>query len=148
MKHIGPSRATWDTRGRSALKLFRSFPGKPGKVQGGEKFFRRPSNSRRVRVVRLSFFRDHDFEVLARHHQRVWTADVQAFEKGGEVGGQAGLAVAVERRERFVHRPIKIAEHLDPVRGRPIAKVEVSPHAANVARFRAEQLGDARLGPP
>src|SRR5437867_10583684 len=54
---------------------------------------------------------DHDFEVLARQHQRAVARAVAALHESQQVLGEGSLLLGIERAESIVHRTIVGAEH-------------------------------------
>jgi hypothetical protein len=96
----------------------------------------------------ISLFDNHDFEILARNHQRRGSCRVASLKQCRDVFFQRLLTDVVECRERFVRRPIIITEYLQPVRGRAITEVEVLACRADVCRLCTEQVDDMRLGSP
>ena len=59
-------------------------------------------------------------------------ARVESFQQVGDVPLQRGLIDGIERREGLERGSIELAEHLNPVRTRAIAKVELPARAADV----------------
>ncbi len=83
--------------------------------------------------------RDHDFGVLARHHQATAAADVEFVQQRRDVARERRLAGRIQRAEGLVGRAVVVAEHLQEVRGRAVAEREELPLDAQVARVRTEQ---------
>src|SRR5471030_2473733 len=55
---------------------------------------------------------DHDFEVLARQHQRAVARTVAALHERQQVLGEGSLLLGVESAEGLVHRTVVGAEHV------------------------------------
>src|SRR5438067_1202973 len=77
---------------------------------------------------------DHDFEVLARQHQRAVARAVAGLDEGQQVSGEGKLLFGIERTESLVHRAVVGAEHFDPMRWRVVAENELATGRADLLR--------------
>src|SRR5262249_30607506 len=83
----------------------------------------------REAATSVSTLDDHDLQILAGYDKRRLSGDVEPFQQTDDVLLQRGLLGRVQRSERLERRSIEIAENLDPVCARAIAKIEQLAHA-------------------
>src|SRR5262245_49365068 len=89
---------------------------------------------------------DDGFQVFAGYDERILARGVEPFEQVDDVALERGPLGRVERCEGLERRSVELTEHLDPVRARAIAKIELLTHAADVGGLCSEERDQMGLG--
>lgn len=91
---------------------------------------------------------DYDFQVFARHDQRIRSGGVHSIEQRLNIGEQFGASILFKRCTCLVQGAVISGEHIDPMPGVEVAELKITARALDIRSLVAEQFNNFRFGSP